>query len=463
MVAADDDRGLDRTGAHEVVERQPGLVALTLAEPADPRRQALEGDALLRAADPLVQAVVVGEQVEHGLVGDGDVLGVTREGGPAERALALAEQRPDVGRHEAGELERPLVAALTGLVTDRVAVVEDLGAGVLELDHRLDLLGHRGPGAIGELLGLLLGELGPLLQRHTLGQVGQRVVGAGLVGDDVDRHAAAQQLGEDLGSVADDPDRPGPTLGLGAQHLLDGVVEVVGDLIEVAVVDAAVQAGGVDVDHEADALVHGDRERLGATHAAAAAGEGQGAGQGAVEPLLGHRGEGLVGALDDALGADVDPRPGGHLAVHREAKVLEAAELWPGRPVADEVGVGDEHARRPLVGLHDADRAARLHEHRLVGLERGQGADHRVEGPPVARGPAGAAVDDEVVGALGVLGVEVVHEHPQGGLGRPLAGREGGAAGAAHGAGAVHGGLLRVVVVGFCSPLSRRRPRARRG
>ena len=28
--------------------------------------------------------------------------------------------------------------------------------------------------------------------------------------------------------------------------------------------------------------------------------------------------EGLVGALNDALGADIDPRPGGHLAVHHQ-------------------------------------------------------------------------------------------------------------------------------------------------
>ncbi len=263
-------------------------------------------------------------------------------------------------------------------------------------------------------------------------------MGARLVGDDVDRHTAAEQLGEDLGRVADHADRPGAALGLGLQRDLDRVVEAVGDLVEVAVLDPAVQSGRVDVDDEADALVHRDRQRLGATHPAAATGEGQRAGEGAAEALLGHRGEGLVGALHDALGADVDPRAGRHLAVHRQAEVLEPAELGPGGPVADEVGVGDENARCPLVGLHDTHGAARLHEHRLVGLERGERAHHRVEGPPVARGAAGAAVDHQVVGALGHLGVEVVHQHPHRGLGRPLPGRQGGAAGAAHGAGAVH-------------------------
>ena len=72
-------------------------------------------------------------------------------------------------------------------------------------------------------------------------------------------------------------------------------------------IDPALQPGPVDVDDQADPVVQCHRQRLGAAHPAAAAGQGQGAGQRAAEPLLRHRGEGLVRALDDALGADVDP------------------------------------------------------------------------------------------------------------------------------------------------------------
>ena len=44
-----------------------------------------------------------------------------------------------------------------------------------------------------------------------------------------------------------------PSSLLGRQRLLDRIVEVVGDLVEVAVLDPAVQARRVDVDDEADA------------------------------------------------------------------------------------------------------------------------------------------------------------------------------------------------------------------
>ena len=137
------------------------------------------------------------------------------------------------------------------------------------------------------------------------------------------------------------------------------------------------------------------------------------------EALVGHRGEGLERPLQDPLGADVDPRAGRHLAVHRQPEVLEAAELLPVGPVADQVGVGDQHPRRPRVGAHHADGLAGLHEHRLVVLEVAQGPHEGVVGLPVARGLAGAAVDDELRGVLRVGRVEVVHQHPQRGLGLP--------------------------------------------
>ena len=72
------------------------------------------------------------------------------------------------------------------------------------------------------------------------------------------------------------------------------------------------------------------------------------------------------------------------------------------------------------------------------GRQRGEGADHRVERPPVAGRAAGAAVHDKIIGTFGVLGVEVVHQHPQRGLGGPGSCGQRGAARCAYGAGAFH-------------------------
>ena len=139
-------------------------------------------------------------------------------------------------------------------------------------------------------------------------------------------------------------------------------------------------------------------------------------------------GEGLVGALDDPLRGDVDPRAGGHLAVHRQAGALELAELLPRRPVRHEVRVGDQDARAVARRAEHADRLAGLDQERLVVLEPLELGDDRVEGLPAPRRPTGAAVDDEVVGILGHVGVEVVHQHAQRGFLLPALAGELGAA-----------------------------------
>ena len=92
--------------------------------------------------------------------------------------------------------------------------------------------------------------------------------------------------------------------------------------------------------------------------------------------------------------------------------------MLPGRPLADEVRVRDQHARRVRVRAKHADRLARLHEQRLVVLELLERATMR-RTLPVARGLAGAAVDDEILGSLGDVRIEVVLEHAQRGFLHP--------------------------------------------
>ena len=128
--------------------------------------------------------------------------------------------------------------------------------------------------------------------------------------------------------------------------------------VHVADLVAALRAVLVDLDRDADALVHRHRQRLGAAHPAEARRQHHPPAQRPAEVLARELRERLVGALEDPLGADVDPGPRGHLAVHHQALPLEVPEDVPGRPLADEVGVGDQDPRRPLVGAEDRDRLA---------------------------------------------------------------------------------------------------------
>ena len=87
-----------------------------------------------------------------------------------------------------------------------------------------------------------------------------------------------------------------------------------------------------------------------------------------------------------------------------------------------EIRVGQQHAGGVRVRWKHADRLARLDQERLLVFQPAKRFDDLVEAGPIARGPADAAVDHKVFGPLGHVGVEVVHQHPQRGLGEPTLG-----------------------------------------
>jgi hypothetical protein len=132
--------------------------------------------------------------------------------------------------------------------------------------------------------------------------------------------------------------------------------------------------------------------------------------------------EGLVGALHDALRADVDPRARGHLAVHHQAFTIELVKMVERCPVRHQVRIRDQHARCIRVGTKYADRFSRLHAQRLVRFERCERLDDAIEAFPIARSAADAAIHHELVRFLRHVRIEIVHEHPQRRLGQPALG-----------------------------------------
>src|SRR5262245_729486 len=61
----------------------------------------------------------------------------------------------------------------------------------------------------------------------------------------------------------------------------------------------------------------------------------------------------------------------------------------------------------------DADRLARLDKQRFIILKGCERTDDGVEGVPVARRLACAAIDDQLIRFFGDIRVKIVHEHSQ--------------------------------------------------
>ena len=192
------------------------------------------------------------------------------------------------------------------------------------------------------------------------------VVRRGLVGHDVGQEPASDQRRQDVGGVAQDTDRPRLTVPCALLRPEHGGIEIVGALVEVLRGQPFFDPRRIHLDDQRDAAIHGDGQWLGATHAAQAGRDDNTAAQRPAEMALGHGGERFVGALQDALRADVDPTAGRHLAIHGQPTIFEVAERVPVCPVWHQVGVGNQHARCAGVCPENADRLAGLNNEGFV-------------------------------------------------------------------------------------------------
>ena len=118
------------------------------------------------------------------------------------------------------------------------------------------------------------------------------------------------------------------------RHARQRLVEAARLFIEVAAAQAEVDPALLALDDQRHRAGEGGGQRLRAAHAAEAGGQDPAPGQTPAVVLPARFDEGLVGALDDALAADVDPRAGGHLAVHHQALAIELVEVLPASPTS---------------------------------------------------------------------------------------------------------------------------------
>ena len=194
-------------GLYKVVEDEAHLVALFISEPAYSRRKPLEMDVLPRLLNPVNELFVIRKCFHDGFIGNINVFRVAAQCGPAERPLPFAEERADKFRDEAGNIERVSDTMGLGFAAYVVSVVESHRPLALEVQHRADvqdnrLLCHRNISR-----GVLVPHLKCRLIRKSGGDISvQSIVRAGLVGKEIGHDLPSRYLGNDVGSISQEPD-----------------------------------------------------------------------------------------------------------------------------------------------------------------------------------------------------------------------------------------------------------------
>jgi hypothetical protein len=185
---------------------------------------------------------------------------------------------------------------------------------------------------------------------------------------------------------------------------------VLGDQIDPAVGKASFGARAVYLHDQRSAAVAGDGESLRGPHSPETGRQHSPAGERAFEMSRRDCAKRLVGEAENPLGADVEPAGRRHLAIHREADVLQAAKRILVRPRGDDHRRRDEHARGVLVGRDHSDRLPRLNEQSLIRPQLLEGRDDLRESLVTSRRPSASPVHDERLGVLGNGRIEVVEE-----------------------------------------------------
>ncbi len=104
-------------------------------------------------------------------------------------------------------------------------------------------------------------EIG-LVEGHSFRNVGEGVVGGGLVGEGFWCDVALDEAGEEIHGVDGDADGDVLSFFGVVERGVDGLIEVIDDFVEVVVVGAPGEFVAVDIRDEAGAAVEGDGEGL---------------------------------------------------------------------------------------------------------------------------------------------------------------------------------------------------------
>src|SRR5579864_6201379 len=124
MVASNYDRRLQFASRDQIIQRQSKLVALTITQPADSRRESLKFHPLLRQLDPAREDFIVRKHLEHQLIRTVDIGSLSRKRRPAKWSTAFAKKGANICRDKSGKVVSVLNALLVSKRPNIVSIIE---------------------------------------------------------------------------------------------------------------------------------------------------------------------------------------------------------------------------------------------------------------------------------------------------------------------------------------------------
>src|SRR5207237_4575907 len=142
---------------------------------------------------------------------------------------------------------------------------------------------------------------------------------------------------KDIGAIAKRSDRNPLSIFARCFNQLERFIDRPRDLVAVTALQSLLDPRWIDVNTDKNGAVHGRGKRLRAAHSAQTSSKNKFSFERSAEMFSASRRESFKRPLHDSLAADVDPRSGRHLAIHRQPEPFEPIELGVIVPLSNEI------------------------------------------------------------------------------------------------------------------------------
>ncbi|KAF5078551.1 hypothetical protein DSECCO2_139590 [anaerobic digester metagenome] len=434
MVVAAQHNRADLAVANHLVELQRDVHAAHSVRIQDAALSADHHLVLLGVPQPnvvvviLIAAVVGLNVIRGGSIGLVQIVGIAAQAAPAEGTVSIVKQEGpqnvlDIGgEYKAVQIVFAVFAhggnaRIKHGLQERVAVIEEVGALIVEFaDHlvvALQGLIHQ----LGKLLRVLVQHLGALGKGQSLRAVTAVIghVARGLVAHQIHMDVLFIQILQQIHHVA----VIGDGAGFLGRHLLLGdgqrQLQAVGLFADPALRIAGHDPGLIHFGDDGHSAGDLGGLALCAGHAAQTGGDEQASRQ---IPILGNAQfqaaraqQGVERAVDNALRPDVHPAAGGHLPIVGNTQRRRAVEVLLVVKRTDHQAVGDNAPGRTLVAVEQAQRVAAHDHQRLLICQDLQILFNQAVLHPVLADLPRFAIGHQLVGIQRHVEIEVILDH----------------------------------------------------
>ncbi len=171
----------------------------------------------------------------------------------------------------------------------------------------------------------------------------KRVVGTGLVGKCIGNYIPLYQTIKQINGIAQHTNAFGFTFAAVMHSSVYGIINAGMFFIQVFCFNAFINAPFFYFSNQCHTFVHGNGQRLCATHTTEAGCYIQSSFECAAKMFVGNSCIGFISALHNALAADIYPRTSRHLAIHHQAFLFQFIKMFPVGPIGNQLRIADKY------------------------------------------------------------------------------------------------------------------------